>query len=72
VEKEGTDRRVDWVGGGLFTVGITLMLFSITQGGVNPKGWRTICTSPYLGEDYKLSILLVKIFPLFLQYQSYS
>lgn len=37
------DRRVDWVGGIIFSLGLGLLCFSITQSGLEARGWREPC-----------------------------
>jgi hypothetical protein len=41
-DKEG-DRRVDWAGGALVTVGLILLLFVLADGVNAPNGWKTPC-----------------------------
>ena len=38
-----TDKRVDWVGAALVTVGMILMMFAISDGETAPRGWGTGC-----------------------------
>lgn len=40
-----TDKRVDWVGAALVTVGLILMMFAISDGETAPNGWATGCKS---------------------------
>lgn len=37
------NRQVDWLGAGLITVGLSLLLFAVTQAGIVSDGWRTPC-----------------------------
>jgi hypothetical protein len=39
------DRRVDWLGGFLFTAGFVLLFFSISQARAARNGWATDCKS---------------------------
>jgi hypothetical protein len=39
------DRRIDWAGGLLFTVGSVLLFFCLSQSISEPHGWRTPCQS---------------------------
>lgn len=41
-----TDRRVDWVGAGIITVGLVLLQFSISDAESAPNGWKTGCELP--------------------------
>ncbi|WWC61414.1 uncharacterized protein I303_103997 [Kwoniella dejecticola CBS 10117] len=56
-EKE-QDRRIDWIGAVLVTIGLSLLLFSITQAGLMEKGW----TTPYIPPIFSASIILILIF----------
>lgn len=38
-----SDRRVDWIGATLVTVGLIFLLFSISDGENAPNGWKTSC-----------------------------
>jgi hypothetical protein len=38
-----TDRRVDWVGAALVTVGLVFVQFVISDGETAPQGWKTSC-----------------------------
>lgn len=38
------DRRVDWIGAALVTVGLVLIVFVLGQGQIAPEGWKT----PYI------------------------
>lgn len=37
------DRRVDWVGAALVTVGLVLLQFTVSSGESAPQGWKTPC-----------------------------
>lgn len=37
------DKRIDWLGGVLFTVGFVLLFFSISQARAAQHGWGTDC-----------------------------
>lgn len=39
------DRRVDWIGATLVTVGLVLLVFVLGEGVVAPQGWKTPCTN---------------------------
>lgn len=39
-----SDRRVDWVGAALVTVGLVLLQFVVSAGETAPQGWKTPCT----------------------------
>ena len=41
--KREENRQVDWLGAGLITVGLSLLLFAVTQAGMESDGWRTPC-----------------------------
>ncbi|KAG8923575.1 hypothetical protein FRC00_006067 [Tulasnella sp. 408] len=41
VRDENRDKRVDWVGAGLVTASLVLLLFALAQGEVAPSGWKT-------------------------------
>ncbi|WVQ78177.1 hypothetical protein IAT38_000260 [Cryptococcus sp. DSM 104549] len=56
----GGSRKVDWVGAGLVTLALTLLLFSVTQSGLVETGWR----EPYIPVIFALSILLLAAFIL--------
>nr|XP_018264134.1 uncharacterized protein I303_04014 [Kwoniella dejecticola CBS 10117]OBR86292.1 hypothetical protein I303_04014 [Kwoniella dejecticola CBS 10117] len=51
-------RRIDWIGAVLVTIGLSLLLFSITQAGLMEKGW----TTPYIPPIFSASIILILIF----------
>ncbi|WWC69716.1 uncharacterized protein I206_103659 [Kwoniella pini CBS 10737] len=57
-EGKTQNRQIDWIGAGLITIGISLLLFSITQAGLVEKGWRT----PYISPIFSFSIILILIF----------
>ena len=38
-----TDRRVDWIGAALVTVGLIFIQFSVSAGETAPQGWATWC-----------------------------
>lgn len=38
-----SDRRVDWIGAALVTVGLIFLLFAISDGENAPNGWKTSC-----------------------------
>jgi len=50
-KKETDDRRVDWVGAGIITFGLSLFSFSITQGGLVEGGWKNACESHSLSRS---------------------
>ncbi|KAK7040368.1 hypothetical protein VNI00_009838 [Paramarasmius palmivorus] len=58
------DRRVDWIGAGLVTVGLVLVVFVLGQGEIAPQRWKT----PYI-----IGLLIVGIIflALFLLWQGY-
>jgi len=41
---EEKDKRVDWIGSALITVGLVLIIFVLSGGAIAPQGWRT----PYI------------------------
>jgi hypothetical protein len=43
VESERNDRRIDWIGGLLFTAGAVFLFFCLSQGLSEPKGFGTPC-----------------------------
>ncbi|WRT66880.1 uncharacterized protein IL334_003843 [Kwoniella shivajii] len=51
-------KRVDWIGAGIITVGLSLLMFSITQAGLTEKKWRT----PYIPPIFSLSIIMIILF----------
>jgi hypothetical protein len=53
---EQTDRRIDWVGGLLFTAGSVLLFFCLSQALAEPKGWGTACE--YFRHDFTLIRLI--------------
>lgn len=40
---EQTDKRIDWIGGLLFTAGSVLLFFCLSQALAEPNGWGTAC-----------------------------
>lgn len=38
-----SDRRVDWIGAVLVTVGLIFLLFAVSDGENAPNGWKTSC-----------------------------
>lgn len=38
------DKRVDWIGALLVTIGLVLIVFVLGQGGIAPRRWATPCT----------------------------
>ncbi|ADV20469.1 efflux protein [Cryptococcus gattii Ru294] len=48
-----SDRRVDWIGAALVTVGLIFLLFSISDGENAPNGWKT---------SYVLALLIIGFF----------
>jgi len=43
VPSEEVDKRIDWPGALLVTVGLTLVIFALSQGKIAPQGWSTPC-----------------------------
>jgi len=41
------DRRVDWIGATLVTVGLVLIVFVLGQGEIASQGWRTPCMNTF-------------------------
>jgi hypothetical protein len=37
------DKRVDWLGGALITVGLILIIFVLSDGEIAPNKWATSC-----------------------------
>lgn len=37
------DKRVDWIGGALITIGLVLIVYVLSDGEVAEKGWATPC-----------------------------
>ena len=58
------DRRVDWVGAALVTVGFVFITFALGEGSVAPAGWKT----SYILALLLLGILFVVLFALFQHY----
>jgi len=54
----GDDRRVDWIGGALVTVGLTLFTFALADGSGAPDGWR----SPYIPVTFSIGVCLIVAF----------
>lgn len=44
VSSTESDRRIDWIGAGLVTAGLVLIVFVLAQGEIAPKRWSTPCT----------------------------
>lgn len=42
---ETENRKVDWPGAALITIGIALLCFAITQSGLEDRGWKEPCES---------------------------
>ena len=42
---QAIDRRVDWIGGGLVTIGLILLNFVIADAQNAANGWKTWCKS---------------------------
>lgn len=49
------DRRTDWIGAALVTVGLVLIVFVLGQGEVAPQQWATPCTFAFLIVSYDAS-----------------
>ncbi|KAG9046860.1 hypothetical protein FS837_003526 [Tulasnella sp. UAMH 9824] len=49
---ENRDKRVDWVGAGLVTASLVLLLFALAEGEVASSGWKTV---------YIIALLVVSI-----------
>ncbi|OCF35352.1 hypothetical protein I316_02900 [Kwoniella heveanensis BCC8398] len=56
----GDNRKVDWLGSMLVTLGLSLLMFSVTQAGLVEKGWKT----PYIPPVFALSIVFLIVFGL--------
>lgn len=41
------DRRVDWIGASLVTVGLVLIVFVLGQGQIASQGWGTPCMNTH-------------------------
>ncbi|KAJ6498364.1 major facilitator superfamily domain-containing protein [Mycena vitilis] len=54
------DKRVDWIGAGLVTAGLVLLLFVLGQGQAAPRGWKT----GYILALLVLAVLLLVLFVL--------
>ncbi|KDQ58837.1 hypothetical protein JAAARDRAFT_127904 [Jaapia argillacea MUCL 33604] len=59
-----TDARVDWIGAALVTVGLTLIVFVLSDGEIAPNGWKT----PYIIVLLILGVLLVVAFLFWQRY----
>nr|XP_019043023.1 hypothetical protein I302_08733 [Kwoniella bestiolae CBS 10118]OCF21953.1 hypothetical protein I302_08733 [Kwoniella bestiolae CBS 10118] len=59
-DPNGVDRskKVDWIGAGLITVGLSLLLFSVTQAGLVERGWKT----PYIPPVFSISAVMIILF----------
>ncbi|KAG6332969.1 hypothetical protein ID866_6122 [Astraeus odoratus] len=53
-----TDRRVDWIGAGLVTTGLVLIVFVLGEGEIASQGWKT----PYIIACLILGVILVAAF----------
>lgn len=42
-----TDRRLDWIGAALVSVGLVLIVFVLSQGEIASQKWRTPCKQPF-------------------------
>ncbi|KAH7926350.1 MFS general substrate transporter [Leucogyrophana mollusca] len=54
------DRRVDWIGAALITIGLVLIVFVLGQGEIAPQGWQT----PYIIALLIVGVLFVGLFLL--------
>ena len=45
------DKRVDWIGGGLVTIGLILLQFVISDAMNASNGWKTWCQSLFHSND---------------------
>ncbi|OCF39009.1 hypothetical protein I317_07185 [Kwoniella heveanensis CBS 569] len=57
-------RKIDWLGAGLVTVGLSLLMFSVTQAGIEEEGWRTA----YIPAVFAFSIVILTVFGLWEHY----
>ncbi|KAI0350433.1 efflux transporter [Trametes cingulata] len=58
------DRRVDWLGAFLVTLGLTLIIFVLSDGSIAPNGWKT---------DYIIALIIVGVIllALFILWEHY-
>jgi hypothetical protein len=40
---EEVDKRVDWIGGALITIGLVLIIYVLSAGEIAERGWATPC-----------------------------
>ncbi|EGN99471.1 hypothetical protein SERLA73DRAFT_182421 [Serpula lacrymans var. lacrymans S7.3] len=52
------DRRVDWIGAGLVTVGLVLIVFVLSEGDIAPDGWKT----PYIIALLIIGVIFIGVF----------
>lgn len=52
------DRRIDWIGAAIITIGLVLFQFSISDGESAPQGWKT----PYIIALLILSVVFIAAF----------
>ncbi|KDQ19284.1 hypothetical protein BOTBODRAFT_434411 [Botryobasidium botryosum FD-172 SS1] len=52
------DRRVDWIGASIITVGLVLLMFVLGQGQIASQGWKT----PYILALLILSLIFIGLF----------
>jgi len=52
------DKRVDWIGAALVTVGLIFIQFSVSAGEAAPQGWATGCECRY---PHKCQLTIVQI-----------
>jgi hypothetical protein len=45
------DRRVDWIGAAIITLGLVLLQFSVSYAQDSPQGWKTGCECKRLKAD---------------------
>ncbi|KAI0346203.1 MFS general substrate transporter [Trametopsis cervina] len=55
---EEEDRRVDWLGAFLVTVGLVLIVFVLSEGSIAPHGWKT----PYIIACIVVGFILLLLF----------
>ncbi|WVF72363.1 hypothetical protein IAT40_007178 [Kwoniella sp. CBS 6097] len=58
VRIDAENRNLDWIGAVLVTLGLSLLMFSVTQAGLVEKGWKT----PYIGPVFAISIIALTLF----------